>query len=52
MGKMLDEVERDEVRKAAWAIIKMVPWVQSKKGVEYWQGVYEELIRISETGEP
>ena len=49
---MLDEAERDAVRKAAWAIIKTVTWVQSKKGVEYWQGVYKELIRISETGEP
>lgn len=49
---MLDKTERDEVRKAAWAIIKMLPWAQSKKGVEYWQGVYEELIRIAETGEP
>ena len=49
---MLDEVEREAVRKAAWAIIKMLPWAQSKKGVKYWEGVYSELERIAETGEP
>ena len=49
---MLDEVEREAVRKAARDIFRVFAWVESKKGGEYWNDVYEELMRIAETGEP
>ena len=48
----LEEIDRDVVREAAWAISRVLPWVESKKGGKYWQDVYEELIRIAKTGEP
>ena len=49
---MLNDVERDMVRKAAWAIVRVLIRDESTKGGDYWQGVYQELIRIAETGEP
>ena len=52
VGEKLTEVELEVIRRAAWAIMRLIPWEGSKKGGDYWQGVYQELIRISETGEP
>lgn len=54
-GKMegkLDEEELKLIRRAAWTIFSVLPWEGSKKGGEYWDGVFKELVRIADTGEP
>ena len=53
-GEMKDARERskEQVRLAALKIAKYIWWENSKKGFEYWNDVYEELMRIAETGEP
>ena len=51
-GQPAQERSKEQVRLAALKIAKYIWWEHSKKGFEYWDDVYEELMRISETGEP
>ena len=51
MGEKLSVVDIEKVIKAALIIGKTFTWRTSMKGQGYWQDVFEELIRIAETGE-
>ena len=52
MGEKLSVGDIEKVIKAALTIGKTFTWRTSMKGQGYWQDVFEELIRIAETGEP
>ena len=51
-GKSGSEKDREQIRLAAKKIDKYMRWTGSKKGFDYWEAVYNELLRISKTGEP
>ena len=52
MGEKLSEKDTLKVIKAALTIGKTFTWKTSMKGQEYWEGVFNELMRIVATGEP
>ena len=52
MGEKLSEKDTLKVIKAAFTIGKTFRWKTSMKGQGYWEDVFHELVRISETGEP
>ena len=51
-GKMIDAKQREAVRQAAGILVNSISWEGSRKGGRYWEDVYDELMRISESGEP
>ena len=51
-GEPASEADKKQIRLAALMIEKYMWWGESKKGFEYWAEVYNELLRIAETGEP
>ena len=52
MGKKLSEIKRRRLEKMSLSLASTFVWGSSKKGYEYWRGVWDELERIAETGEP
>ena len=52
MGEKLSGTEILRLIEAAQAIGKTFTWRTSMKGQEYWEGVFNELMRIVATGEP
>ena len=52
MGEKLGVEEIENVIRAALILRKTFTWSTSTKGQEYWRDVFEEFIRIAETGEP
>ena len=51
MGEKLSEKEILRLIQAAQAIGKTFTWRTSMKGQEYWEDVFNELMRIVATGE-
>ena len=52
MGEKLSGTDILSVILAAQTIGETFTWRTSKKGQEYWEDVFNELIRIVATGEP
>ena len=52
MGEKLSEKDTLKVIKASFTIGKTFRWKTSTKGQGYWEGVFNELMRIVATGEP
>ena len=52
MGEKLSLEDRENLMKAAELISRSFTWRKSKEGRDYWRKVYNELMRIAETGKP
>ena len=52
MGEKLSGTDILSVIQAAQTIGKTFTWRTSKKGQEYWEDVFNELMRIVASGEP
>ena len=52
MNKKLSKVKRQRLSKLADELAVTFSWKDSRVGLLYWWGVYDELKRIGRTGEP
>ena len=52
MGEKLSIEDRENAMNAAELISRSFTWRKSKEGLVYWRKVYDELMRIADTGKP